>query len=136
MNVSLFDSTTIPALEQVVGFAQARHNVLASNIANLDTPGYRIRDISPEMFQKRLAEALEARDQQLGATSPGESIIPETDFADVRDAMQTILFHDGSDVGLEHQIAEISKNQMMHNMALTIMKSQLSLLQAAISERV
>ena len=62
MLTGLFQSTTIPALEQVVNFGQARHNVLAGNIANIDTPGYRARDLSTAMFQTRLREALEAGD--------------------------------------------------------------------------
>ena len=48
---ALFQSTTIPALEQVVNFTEARHNVLAGNIANVDTPGYKARDLSVEDFQ-------------------------------------------------------------------------------------
>ena len=48
----MFDSTTIPVLEQVINFSQARHAVLAGTIANMDTPGYRVRDLSPEMRRK------------------------------------------------------------------------------------
>ena len=61
MLASLFDSTTIPVLEQVVTFNQTRHEILAGNIANLDTPGYRIRDISPDAFQEKLKDAIEVR---------------------------------------------------------------------------
>ena len=57
---NMFDSSTVPVLEQVVNFTQARHGVLAGNIANLDTPGYKTRDISPEEFQSRLREAVKA----------------------------------------------------------------------------
>ena len=46
-----------PVLEQVVNFAQARHGVLAGNIANLDTPGYRVRDLSPEKFESDSKQA-------------------------------------------------------------------------------
>ncbi len=56
---SLFQSSTIPILEQVVNFTEARHGVLAGNIANLDTPGYKTRDLSPALFQQRLKEAIE-----------------------------------------------------------------------------
>ena len=48
MYQSIFGSTSIPVLEQTVHFTQARHNVLAGNIANLDTPGYQVRDLSVE----------------------------------------------------------------------------------------
>ena len=53
---SMFDNSTLPMLEQVVNFTQARHGVLAGNIANLDTPGYRARDLSPQEFQERLKD--------------------------------------------------------------------------------
>ena len=54
---TLFDNTTIPILQEVASFAQARHHVLAGNIANVDTPGYRVRDLSVDTFQERLKEA-------------------------------------------------------------------------------
>ena len=53
----LFGSTNIPALGEVLNFAQARHGVLAGNIANVNTPGYRLRDLSETAFQQRLKEA-------------------------------------------------------------------------------
>ena len=59
MMPSLFNSSTLPVLEQVVNFSQARHGVLAGNIANLDTPGYKTRDLSPELFQQNLKQAIE-----------------------------------------------------------------------------
>jgi len=137
MNSALFESTTIPVLEQVVNFAQARHGVLAGNIANLDTPGYKTRDLSPELFQERLKEAVGARKASSGAKSPGELTAGGyDDFREVKDTFRSILYHDQSDVGIEKQVAEISKNQAMHNLALTIMTSQFRLLQTAISERV
>ena len=48
---------------------------------------------------------------------------------------RTILYHDDSNVGVEFQVTEMVKNQMQHNMALTIMSNQLRLLETAISER-
>ena len=131
MASSLFGSTTIPVLEQVVGFAQARHGVLAGNLANFDVPGYKTRDLSPEMFQERLKEAVESRDNKYIISGEGESF---DSFRDVKDTFRSILYHDQGDVSLEQQVAEITKNQAMHNMALTILSSQFRLLQTAISE--
>ena len=45
MSMGIFQSTTIPVLEQVVNFTEARHTVLAGNLANLHTPGYQARDL-------------------------------------------------------------------------------------------
>ena len=149
MYQSIFDATTIPVLEQVVQFAQARHHVLAGNIANLDTPGYRVRDLSVEDFQDRLQEAIRSRHQSSGTSaaerfvSPGEMGYPDRPargpgptMAQVAKNPKTILYHDDSNVGIEHQVTEMVKNQMQHNLALTIMTSQFRLLEAAISERV
>ena len=137
MTSGIFAPTTIPVLEEVVNFSQARHNVLVGNVANLDTPGYQVRDLSVETFQERLREAIEARRAQRESSSSG--ILrpdPEEAMQRVRDSLTSILRHDDSNVGIEQQVLEISKNQFLHNVAISIMGSQFRLLQAAISERV
>ncbi|MGZ8257948.1 MAG: flagellar basal body rod protein FlgB, partial [Methylotenera sp.] len=55
----MFSSTTIPALAETVNFAQSRHAVLAGNVANLNTPGYRVRDLNLPGFQERLKAAFD-----------------------------------------------------------------------------
>src|SRR4029077_12706000 len=69
---SLFNNTTIPALGQVLNFAQARHTVLTGNIANVNTPGYRLRDLSQTEFQERLKEAITASRTAGEPVSPGQ----------------------------------------------------------------
>src|ERR1700681_14468 len=135
---SLFNSTTIPVLEKVVGFTEARHNVLAGNIANMDTPGYKAQDLSPVQFQNQLKEALETRREQ-GADPAAANLLGKSDgedpFAGVRDTMKSLVYHDDSDNDLEHQVAELTKNQMQYTLAVTIMTNQFRLLQSAISEQ-
>ena len=135
--MNIFKSTTIPVLQEVIGFAQARHEVLVSNVANVNTPGYRVRDLSVDTFQARLREAIDAQHESGATLSPGE-IRKQRDTAmqEVRDTTRDILYHDGRDVGMEQQVLEISKNQYMHNMAISIMSTQFRMLQTAISERV
>lgn len=134
MLANLFNATTIPVLEQVVNFAQARHQVLAGNIANLDTPGYHTRDLSSSQFEANLRQAIETRDsQQTGSLGPlADDLNP---FAPVKDSLEGILRHDDDNVGLEQQLMEIAKNQMQHNLAMAILNNQLQLIGAAISER-
>lgn len=138
---NLFANTTIPVLEQVVNFSEARHNVLAGNVANMDTPGYKVRDLSVDTFQARLKDAVAAKHAgpTPGLQSPSESAYKpsvEQAMEDVKESMKSILYHDDSNDGLDQQVAEILKNQTQHNTALAVMRSQFSLLQAAISERV
>ncbi len=136
MYQGLFQSSSIPILQEVVNFSQARHTVLAGNIANLDTPGYRVRDLSVEDFQTRLKEAIESRRRPPARRSPGDPAPKESfSIASVSDEQKTILYHDDSNVGIEYQVTEMVKNQMQHNLALAIMNSQMQLLEVAISER-
>ncbi len=59
-----------------------------------------------------------------------------TRLAEVAKNPKSILYHDQSNDGVEFQVTEMVKNQMQHNLALSIMTSQFRLLQTAISERV
>jgi flagellar basal-body rod protein FlgB len=134
---SMFQSSTIPILQEVVSFAQARHTVLAGNIANLDTPGYKARDLSVEDFQERLQAAIQDRHSPPEPRSPGEpSGRHGTNLAEISENPKTILHHDQSNVGVEYQVTEMVKNQLQHNLALSLLTSQLRLLQTAISGRV
>ena len=136
MYEGLFQSTTIPILEQVVNFSQARHTVLAGNIANMDTPGYRVRDLSVEDFQGRLREAIETRHKPTRSMSLGDEPRERmSTMAKVAEDVETILYHDDSNVGVEYQVTEMVKNQMQHNLALTLMSNQMKLLETAISGR-
>ena len=134
---SMFQSSTIPVLEQVIGFAQARHTVLAGNIANLDTPGYKVRDLSVEDFQERLQTAIQRRRDPPTIRSLGELDGSHgSDLAEITKNSRTILYHDQSNVGVEYQVTEMVKNQLQHNLALALMTSQFRQLQTAISGRV
>ena len=132
---SMFESTTIPVLEQVANFATARHDVLAGNIANLDTPGYQSRDLSPAMFQSRLKEALTERDNAKAAPASYGSTTSTKPLYEIKKSLDGMLRHDNDNVSLEQQVAEMNKNQMQHSLALTILSSQFRLLQSAISEK-
>jgi flagellar basal-body rod protein FlgB len=143
---AMFDNSTLPLLEQVVTFTQARHGVLAGNIANLDTPGYRSRDLSPEEFKERLKAAIE---RQREAASPPTVASPyapyereaaparsvASEFGKVTESLNGILRHDENNTSMEHQVAAIAKNQAEHNLALSLMTAQFRLLRAAITER-
>ena len=137
----MFDSwlsnSTLPALEQTAVFAQKRHQLLAGNLANLDTPDYKTRDLSVNEFQTQLKAAINP--SKTGATTyvPGKGQQPVTQqqaLEKARDVSKQILYHDGGDVSLEEQVTEISKNQSMHNTAIALMRSQFQTLQVAIRE--
>ena len=138
MYESLFNATTLPILQQVVSFTQARHQVLASNIANLDVPGYRAKDLPVGEFQRQLAEAIRQRQEPPAFRSPGEPELPSParlEPVEIEDLPEMLLYHDEGTKGLEYQISEMLKNQMQHNLAISLMTHQFNLLRTAINER-
>lgn len=132
MSLSIFDS---PVLEHVVSFTAARHNVLAGNIANIDTPGYRAADLSPEAFQTQLKEAVEA--SQNAESNPSDYAAEESDeaYKAVASTAHTLVYHDGTNLDIEEQASELTKNMLQYNLALSIMTSQFHTFEAVISER-
>lgn len=132
---SLFQASTIPILEQMASFAQARHTMLAANLANIDTPGYVGQDLSVEDFQNRLKEAIAERDSPGMAAQGSAETGSAGSMENVARDTPSILFHDQSSVGTEYQVSEMIKNRMQHNLAITILTQQFHLLQAAVSEK-
>ena len=146
---SVLQGSAIPALEQTIQFAERRHALLATNIANVSTPGYKTRDLSVKNFQSSLQEAISvtrngeqelsmsgSSDSSNGRSSPIAGLSKSQALENVRDSMKQILFHDGSDIGLETQVTEISKNQSMHSMAIAVMRNQMQQFSMAIRESV
>ncbi len=136
----IFQNASIDALTETVKFSERRHQLLASNVANLDTPGYQTQDLSVTNFRAALKESFEAKNAE--HVSSGDRSGNVTGLSDeqaqqkIHEAYENILMHDGSNVSLEQQVTEISKNQAMHSTAITILKHQLQQLRMAISESV
>ena len=133
---NLFSSTSIPALGEVLNFAQARHTVLTGNIANVNTPGYRLRDLNEADFRQRLREAIEQADRGPVTSLSQATTEPGDPMRSVRHSLENQLYHDDTNIDLEKQVTEMTKNHLLHNFALTVITDQFRLLETAISERV
>jgi len=141
----MFTPGVARALEETIAFAERRHSILAGNLANMDTPGYKTRDLSLPEFQASLKQMMAAEKTRTTPPSPGDRnfdvesgsssprLAREQAVREVRDASTQVVYHDGSDDNLETQIAEIAKNQTMHSTAIALLKSQYRTMQMAIS---
>ena len=138
----LLQNTPVNLLTETIKFAERRHQILASNIANLDTPGYKTQDLSVENFQSALAETLEAKKTSTATNSPfpghanSRGVAADQAQHHLHNSYEQILYHDGSDVSMEQQVTNISKNQAMHSTAIAILRQQMNQLKMAITESV
>lgn len=139
------EMSTISILEQIAKFAERRQQVLAGNIANIDTPGYRMRDLPIDKFEAALKEAIENRAVASSGSSEGvaaDSTKPKIEdfFTDdlFRAEVATpknLTFQDANNRSIEHQTMEMTKNAMMQAFAIELLSSQYRILETVISER-
>jgi flagellar basal-body rod protein FlgB len=66
--MKVFDRT-LATLERALDARSVRHNVLAGNLANANTPGFVPREVD---FQAAMAQAASAREEPAPAAAPGE----------------------------------------------------------------
>lgn len=142
---SILNSTSIPLLEKSAMFAERRHEVLAGNVANIDTPGYKTRDLPVEDFEQALKDAVAARNappspgrpaagRQAGAESL-ERFFPEDLFQAAQARPQNLTFPDGNNRSIEHEMMEMTKNSGRHRFAVEMISAQMQLLETVINER-
>lgn len=127
----MLNQDATPALEQLIRFTGKRQRLLAENIANVDVPNYRQKDLSVRRFEQMLGKALEDRGR------PGGT---EAKFADlsleIENPTRGILSHDGNNRSMEELMTDEAKNGMMHNLAIELLRKQFQQLDMALKERV
>src|SRR4051812_2448063 len=116
-------------LEQVINFASQRHKLLLDNIANVDTPGYRQKDLSVDGFSSMLRERVEQR-RETGSASFDEM------SSETENPTRGILFHDRNNRSMEQLATDLAKNAMMHNLAIELLRKQFQQMEMALREKV
>ncbi len=139
---NLINRGRLPVLEKVTAFAEARHRVLAENIANIDTPGYRAKQLDPKLFQAKLAEAIETRRDATGEPLRLEATrqFHTDDQGRLRVTptlrpTENLLFHDGTNASIERQMAALAENTLMHRVSIELMQERFTSLRKAIAGR-
>ncbi|MEW5833451.1 MAG: flagellar basal body rod protein FlgB [Pseudomonadota bacterium] len=117
---------------QALGLWQRRSEVLASNLANADTPGYKARDID---FRAALAQASGQSDGQLPLSAPSAGQIdPVAQQADKllwRNPSQPSM--DGNTVDEQVEQANFAANGVHYQASLAFITAQIRMLRTAIT---
>jgi flagellar basal-body rod protein FlgB len=112
-NISIFSQ-----LENYLSLTNQRETVITSNIANVDTPGYRTKDMD---FQHELSRAMAAPD----GTAPQ---------AAVRDVSGLLERPDGNNVDIDREAMKLSEVQLQYQMGTQLIKGEFQSLMSAIKE--
>jgi flagellar basal-body rod protein FlgB len=122
-------------LEKVAAFGERRSTVLASNVANIDTPNYRRRDLPVQEFERSLREAIHGGVSRTDGQSTGPAGLPPEMIRPREAGSPSLTFQDNSDRSIEREMMEMTKNLSMQSFAVTLLTTQMGMLQAAIREQ-
>lgn len=119
---------TVDRLAVGLDYHQARHAVLTANLANVDTPQYKARDIERTDFDGALQIAMNATDaNHIGVSRGGlqtKVIVDENTPADA----------DGNAVSLDKETVKITANSVRYETISTLVQAQLAMMAYAAAD--
>lgn len=145
MNAAFLESSTLSLLEKVAIFGERRQEILAGNIANINTPDYKTQDLPVDDFQNALKEAIGQIQSQPPTASHYGTPVSEQEkidqaihaelFRPQNISSENITFQDGGNRSVEQQVMKMTKNLMMQNFAIQLMNAQMDMMNIAVSEQ-
>lgn len=120
---AIFNQSTYVAAKQMLDATAVRHQAIAANLANLETPNYRRVDLAPG-FQAELQRAI-------GSGDPDRSAALKPSLAVDQNAVATSA--DGNSVQLEDELLQLNQNTLAHSLETQLVTSSLLRLRLAIS---
>jgi flagellar basal-body rod protein FlgB len=126
----LFDTTQL-ALQGVIAGASQRHEALAANLANAETPGYQRVDVD---FHSTLAAALTQRTTSAGTGGQGSgasAALQQATFAPARDAAAGAVQADGNTVDADAESAKLAENALEQEAAVQVAQTRIHILESA-----
>lgn len=117
--MSMIDTPLLRGLERVLDISTFRQQLLAGNLANVDTPGYKTRDV--RTFGSQLDQAMTSGDD-------GPPLTPTA-----RPVLGLLERPDGNNVSVERESLLMAQNQLRFQVAVQFLRKQFSELSTAIN---
>jgi len=118
MSTSMIDTPLLRGLERVLDRGAFRHQLITSNLANVDTPGYRTRDI--RTFVGEIQQAMAGEEPLLTPVA--------------REMRGLLERPDGNNVSVERESLLLAENQLQFQVAVQFLRAEFRRLSEAINE--
>jgi flagellar basal-body rod protein FlgB len=128
-------SGTVSLVEQALHVRSKKHGVVASNIANIDTPHYKAFDVIVQEEMEKIAGDRQSpgfkRTQpgHLPARAEAGSVVPKR-----VETLQTGMRKDGNTVDLDKSMAALSENTILYTALAQIAAKKFEGLKSVINE--
>ncbi len=125
LNHGMIDTPMTEALSRFLDVNVARNKLITSNLANLDTPGYRTRDLD---FRAELARA----DSGEGGSEAGT--LSYASYAPVARPVRGLLERpDGNNVSVERESLLLAETQMKFGLGVQLLRDEFHTISQAIN---
>ncbi|NEU29379.1 flagellar basal body rod protein FlgB [bacterium LRH843] len=127
--MNLFGGSTFRALERGLDGSQMRQKAIAQNIANVDTPNYKAKTVT---FKQTLNNEM---NKQLRANRTHElhlEFSTKANLPAIQKNRDTMYNHNGNNVDIDLEMAELAKNQIYYNALIDRMSGRFKSLQTVI----
>ena len=122
---SLTGSAMTGALERFLDVDVARYKLIGMNLANIDTPGYRTRDLD---FRAELRRAASEDSEAEGGT------LAEASFNPIAHTVRGLVERpDGNNVSVERESLLLAETQLKFNLGIQLLKDQFHTISQAIN---
>ncbi|HZQ46764.1 MAG TPA: flagellar basal body rod protein FlgB [Verrucomicrobiae bacterium] len=119
----LFSDSNYLAAKRMLDVTALRHEAIASNLANIETPNYKRLDVSPT-FESQLQQAVAGKDpEQIANLQPQLSV----------DAQAVSGRGDGNTVQLETELLKLNQNMVEHSLETQLVSKSLMKMRLAIT---
>jgi flagellar basal-body rod protein FlgB len=115
--MSWMETPLLQRMERFLDMTSLRQSLITSNIANVDTPGYRTRDID---FQEEMRKAIAEPDR--------------TPSPDVREISGLVERPDGNNVSIDRESMLLAQTQLQFQAGVALLKQEFKRLATAITE--
>lgn len=129
------EDKTLKALASSLNLRQIRHEVLTSNIANADTPGYKAKRVDfEEALQRALdvdgnLEMLTSDEKHFDVGNGGfDNLQPE-----IYEDPNGIVSEDGNTVDRDAEMAKMAENKILYDASVKLLNKKLGMLKYTIN---
>ena len=122
---ALFSQPNYVATKKMMDATALRHQAIASNIANIETPNYKRLDVAPNFSQELRAALATKNPQKISNLRPQIA----------EDSSAIAASRDGNTVQLETELMNLNQNTLAHALETQLLTGSLLRLRLAITGR-
>jgi flagellar basal-body rod protein FlgB len=115
-------------LHRLLNATNMRHKAISSNLANVDTPGYKAKDVK---FGNLLGKTMKLMTTDSKHVGGGENNQVNGKLV----VQDDLSWGDKNNVELNVEVAKMTENSLFHNAAIKILSSKIKMYKAAIRSR-